>query len=256
MKKTLLIFMLSFLSLNLFAQKDEFIFFNDTYKALQTRAVNSNRPYFVYFYANWCMDCKKMNDETFTNSYFIKYAEENYLGMKVDGESLITDGKMLADKYNVLYYPTVIIFSPYGKELKRIIGNQSPSELIKQLGIYAKNQEKPTQAEIDSLNQPKYEAEEGEFLFKMSAKSVPQDGYGVQVGVFSSYRNAFLKLLELEEKYYHKNILVHIKEEESKSAFKIILGPFLTEETAKTYKKHLFEKQKMEGIVVELDDLN
>lgn len=196
-----------------------------------------------------------MNEETFTNEYFIKYAEETYLGMKLDGESLISDGKMLTDKYNVLYYPTIIIFSPYGKELKRIIGVQTSSELIKQLGTYAKNQEKPTQAEIDSLNQPKYEAEEGEFLFKMSAKSVPQDGFGVQVGVFSSYRNAFLKLLELEEEYYHKNILVHIREGEN-PAFKIILGPFLTEETAKTYQKHLFEKQKMKGIVVELDDLN
>ncbi|MFT6964497.1 MAG: hypothetical protein ACJAWV_004238 [Flammeovirgaceae bacterium] len=203
------------------------------------------------------MDCKKMNEETFTNKYFIKYAEANYLGMRVDGESLITDGRMLSKKYNVLYYPTVIIFSPHGKELKRMIGNQTPSELIKQLGIYSKNQEKPTQAEIDALNQPKYEAEEGEFLFKVSAKSIPQDGFGVQIGVFSNYRNTFIKLLELEEEYYHQNILVHIKEsEDGKSAFKIILGPFLTEGTAKTYQKLLLQKQEIKSIVVELDDLN
>lgn len=238
------------------AQNQRFVFFDGTYEQLQERADNSEKPYFLYFYANWCMPAKDMNEQTFGNKYFIKYADQKYLGMALDGESLITEGKKLADVYQVLYYPTVIIFSPYGKELKRLYGFQSAANLLAELRKYEKNEGEPSDSELEALEEKKYKPKVGEYLFNLSAKKQPQEGFGVQVGVYGTYRNAFVKVLELEAEHNLGNILVHVQEAESgDSVFRIILGPFRTQDQAKDYLVLLKKYQKVNGVLVDLTAL-
>ncbi|MGB0524847.1 MAG: SPOR domain-containing protein [Flammeovirgaceae bacterium] len=252
----LLFFCFSLYSITSQAQDDSFIFFDGTYEQLQERADNSQKPYFIYFYANWCMPAKEMNEQTFSNKYFIKYADQKYLGLAVDGESLITEGKKLADIYQVLYYPTVIIFSPYGRELKRLYGFQSAKDLLAELRKYERSEAEPTDAEIKALEEPVYTPKKGEYMFNISAKRQPQQGYGVQVGSYNTYRNAFIRILDLEEKYNLGNVLVHVQESEDGSAmFKVILGPFRTEKQARNYINLLHKNQKINGVIVDLKKL-
>lgn len=257
MNKSILILLFLFLySGATLAQQESFIFFNGTYEQLQERADNSDKPYFIYFYANWSMPAKAMNEETFSNKYFIKYADKKYLGMAVDGESLITEGKELAKVYQVLYYPTVIIFSPYGKELKRLYGFQSAATLIAELRKYERSEAEPTEAEVQALEEPAYTPKKGEYLFNLSAKKQPQTGYGLQVGVYGSYRNAFIRVLDLEEKYNLGKVLVHVQEKADGTAvFKVLLGPFRTEDQARDYITLLKDKQKIDGVIVDLTSL-
>ncbi len=236
---------------------ESFIFFNGNYEQLQTRAQNANKPYFVYFYANWCMPAKDMNEKTFTNPTLVNYAMNNYLGIAFDGESQITEGAQLAQTHNVLYYPTIIFFTPEGKEVDRIHGFQPASVVLAKLKAHVNKRGEPTGPESDfeyKLIQP--EDNEG-YLFNVSARTQKFNGYGVQVGVFKNYRNVFLKVLELEEEYYHRNIMVYVKESESgDDLFKIILGPFFTQEQAENYQKLIEQKQKINTVIVELDDLD
>jgi len=236
---------------------ESFIFFNDDYSKLQARAKNANKPYFIYFYANWCMPAKDMNEQTFKNASLVNYAMDNYLGITLDGESQITEGARLAQTHNVLYYPTVIFFTPEGKAVDRVHGFQSASALLAKMKENVGKKGNPTGEKTDFEYKLLQEQDNGGYLFTVSAKTQKYNGYGVQVGVFKNYRNVFLKVLELEEKYYHRNVMVYVKESESgDDLFKIILGPFFTQVQAENYQKLVDQKQKMKGVIVELDDLD
>lgn len=256
MNKIILIFTFIILGIAPISAQNNYIFFDGTYEQLQERADNAKRPYFLYFYANWCMPAKEMNEKTFSNQYFIKYADAKYLGMAIDGESLITEGSELAKTYQVLYYPTIIIFSPYGKELKRLYGYQSPATLIKEMQKYENSEAEPSEKDIEALEFEAHTPKQGEYLFNLSAKKQPQEGYGVQLGVYGTYRNAFVRILELEEKHNIGKILVHVQEKaDGTSIFRVILGPFREESQARDYVKMLKAKQNIAGVFVDLKAL-
>jgi thiol-disulfide isomerase/thioredoxin len=251
-----LISSLLFLTLNVQAQTSDFIFFDGSYEQLQTRALNSNKPYFVYFYANWSPLAKKMNTETFTNQTLVNYAQNAYLGLAVDGESILDGGEELAKKHKVLYFPSVLIFTAEGKLMARLSGFQSASNLLSKL----KQFEKATGAPDISVQAQDMEPaidRPGEYLFKVSAKTVDRRGFGVQIGAFSNYRNTFVKLLELEGDRFHKNIMVFIKEsEDNQLLYKIVLGPFTAKDQADTYYKSLMKDKYYSGsVLVDLGDL-
>lgn len=253
MKRILLLLISLFWIGEATAQAPGYIFFDGTYEQLQTRAANAKLPYFVYFYANWSMQSKEMNDNTFHNKYVLDYMRTRYLGVQLDGESIISEGRKLADHFGIVYYPTVILFSPYGKELKRMYGYTDPTAFLVELRKYEASMAKPGEGE-NTTPKPIYTPKDGEYLFKMNVRKQAYEGYGVQVGVFGDYRNAFLRLLELEEDYGQRNVLVHIQEGGLQTLFKLVLGPFDSKVRADNYHK-LIEKKGIKGMVVTLDDM-
>ncbi len=235
----------SLLAFSASAQTSDYTFFEGSYDQLQTRALNSSKPYFVLFYASWSLPAKRMFTETFSDPALVAYASENYLGMALDGESVISEGAELAEKYNVMYFPSILIFTPEGKLLKSMPGFTEAGKLLATLRQYRNEHGTPEIEMADAADdmQPVVERP-GEYLFKVSAKVLPRTGYGVQVGVYSNYRNAFEKLLELENEYFHKNVLVFIKDnmESGELMYKVILGPFSTEDQAAAYQELLKAK--------------
>ncbi|MEM1136855.1 MAG: thioredoxin fold domain-containing protein [Bacteroidota bacterium] len=233
------------------AQTSDYIFFDGSYEQLQTRALNSGKPYFVYFYANWSPLAKKMNEETFTNQALVRYAENAYLGMAVDGESILDGGETLAQKYNVIYFPSVLIFTSEGKMMSRLSGFQSANSLLSKLRQFENATGAPDISVSEVENLPPAVDNPGEYLFKVSAKTVTRRGFGVQIGVFSNYRNTFVKLLELEGEKFHKNVMVFIKDsEDNQLLYKIILGPFNDKNQADTYYKALSKDKYYKGSVL------
>ncbi|UZR92859.1 thioredoxin fold domain-containing protein [Chondrinema litorale] len=245
------------LSSSLKAQTTDFIFFDGSYEQLQTRALNSNKPYFVYFYANWSPIAKKMNEETFTNQSLVSYAQSTYLGLSVDGESILDGGEELAKKYNVLYFPSVLIFTSEGKMMARLSGFQTAQALQAKLKQFENATGTPDISVSEAENLAVAKEKPGEYLFKVSAKTLDRRGYGVQLGVYSNYRNTFMKLLELEEEKFHKNTMVFIKEsEDNQLQYKIILGPFTDKTQADTYFKALMKDKYYKGsVLVDLSNL-
>ncbi|MBX2840907.1 MAG: SPOR domain-containing protein [Flammeovirgaceae bacterium] len=260
MRKLILSIITSFFILSGFtgySQSDKFYFFDGSYKQLQTRSLNSKKPYFVYFYANWSRIAKKMNDEVFASSAFVNYAESKYLGLKVDGESIIDEGEALATQYGVLYFPSILIFTPEGKLMDRISGFQATDKIIAKLKQYENATGAPEPSISESEIQMVSSEKPGEHLFKISAKRQARSGFGVQVATYSNYRNAFTKLLELENEKFHKNVLVFIKESDPQNLqYKVILGPFINQEQADAYLKILQKQPYYKGtVLVEMSDL-
>lgn len=75
--------------------------------------------------------------------------------------------------------------------------------------------------------------------------------YGVQVASFSEYDNAARKLTLLKEKSFNKLILLTEAKGQGVS-YKVLLGPFDSEDSAKAYQESLVKKYKMNGFLVDL----
>ncbi len=260
-KKIFLLFILCVVS-NLFTQKlfaqnsKSYQFFNGTYKEFRTVAQNADKPYFIYFHANWCMPCKKMNDITFRNAEVVKYINENYLGYSVDGESKITEGKNLAEFFGIYFYPMLVIFTPEGKVVEKIDGFVSPDDIIAAL---KRNRLKHGEADnlifmYDDPPQAGFIMPSGKGLYRFFYEKQESEGYGVQIGIFESYESVLKKVEELQANF-HRNIILHVDTLENKTVYRIILGTFNTRRSALTYNELLLMKEGYNGLIVNLAEM-
>lgn len=71
------------------------------------------KPIMIYFYADWCRYCKKMEEETYANNYVIEEAKR-YVCVKVDLTKPDEKARAIAKKYNVEGLPTVIFIDYQG----------------------------------------------------------------------------------------------------------------------------------------------
>lgn len=80
-----------------------------------------------------------------------------------------------------------------------------------------------------------------------------RNGYGVQVGAFSSKLNADAKVEELKQKGF-KDLLVTFAGADTKVPYKVLIGPFDNRESAAAYNKSLGSRYKMKGMIVDLKE--
>lgn len=92
-----------------------------------------DKPVFLYFTANWCSWCKKMQKETYTDPKVIRYLEENFVAVKIDTGKLPS----LARKYNAKSLPTLWFLDSQGKGLTSINGFVGPDKFLRVLQYIA-----------------------------------------------------------------------------------------------------------------------
>lgn len=92
-------------------------------------------------------------------------------------------------------------------------------------------------------------------LYKIVLQRPSQKGYGVQVISLTNYPNVLKQVADLQAKGFD-NILVSIeKGSDSNPIYKIILGPLDSEKEAKSYMASLKKKHKLNGFLVNLDEI-
>lgn len=87
-------------------------------------------------------------------------------------------------------------------------------------------------------------------LFQIAIAHSDKKGFGVQVASVSSYESMMEKVAELQGKWFD-NILISM---DGGKKFRVILGPFDTEGSAKAYDNNL-KKKRIDGFVVNLAEL-
>ena len=78
---------------------------------------STGKPTFIYWGAVWCPPCNEIKDQVFSKPRFGKIME-NYIPVYLDGDT--EEAQIWADKLQAFGYPTILVFSPEGKELVRI----------------------------------------------------------------------------------------------------------------------------------------
>lgn len=114
---------------------------------------------------------------------------------------------------------------------------------------------KPAAKKVTTKSSPKLiQSPTQDDLYKIQLIRPDKSGYGVQVAYLSDYENVFRQVADLQKEWF-KNILISVKETGDETKYKIILGPFLDQETAEAYKASLLSKKKIKGFVVDLSEL-
>jgi len=108
--------------------KDGIKFFEGTWDEALKKANAENKPIFLDIYASWCGPCKMLKRKTFSAKEVGDYFNASYVNLSFDGE--VGEGVLLANKFHITGYPTLIILNKNGTLLSMQAGYISPDELL------------------------------------------------------------------------------------------------------------------------------
>jgi len=91
------------------------------------RAKAENKMVFIDFYTSWCLPCKLMDEDVFTDKAFGDYMNQHFVSVKIDAES--GNGPNLAALYGVKSYPTLLFVDLNGRVKSRKEGAAYQTEL-------------------------------------------------------------------------------------------------------------------------------
>lgn len=89
------------------------------------RALAEKRPVLIFFTAKWCRFCAQMEQETLHDARVVRLSEE-FVCVLVDAD----EEPELCAEFGVRAYPTVQFVLPDGGRMTRVVGWNSPEELL------------------------------------------------------------------------------------------------------------------------------
>lgn len=103
----------------------------DLEKAFE-RAKAENKSVLVEFTgSDWCPPCIAMRKNVFTKKEFVDGASKNFVLVELDfprGDQAVKEkNQPYADKYKIEGFPTIILFTPDGKEFTRFFASEYPA---------------------------------------------------------------------------------------------------------------------------------
>ena len=91
------------------------------------RARAEDKLVFVDFYTSWCLPCKLMDEDVFSDARFGDFMNERFVSVKIDAEA--GNGPKLAALYGVRAYPTLLWVDADGRVRARREGAAYQTEL-------------------------------------------------------------------------------------------------------------------------------
>src|SRR5207244_10634675 len=91
----------------------------DDVDAAFVAAKTDHKPLFLYWGAVWCPPCNQVKATLFNRQDFIERSRY-FVPVYIDGDS--PSAQKLGARFNVVGYPTMILFDPDGREIVRLTG--------------------------------------------------------------------------------------------------------------------------------------
>ncbi len=100
------------------------------YTPAEYSAALGKSPMIIDFYADWCIPCKELDKETFSDDAVIKESKR-FKALKADmTKSVSPEVEKLRNEFKIVGVPTVLIIDASGKEVARITGFVKPAEFV------------------------------------------------------------------------------------------------------------------------------
>lgn len=99
-----------------------------SWDALLAEAKQENKLIFLDAYTTWCGPCKKLSKEVFPMASVGSYFNDQFVNVKMDMEK--GEGIALANKFEVIAYPTLLFVDATGTVQHRFTGYAEAEELI------------------------------------------------------------------------------------------------------------------------------
>ncbi len=103
--------------------------FDGDLAAAKAEAESRDSMIMVEFHTDWCSWCRRLNDETFSDSDVRRHLN-TLVAMRVDAEK---EGAELAALFEVDSYPTMVFLDSTGYELDRVIGYLPPEKFMRRV---------------------------------------------------------------------------------------------------------------------------
>ena len=100
--------------------------------AVFAAAKAAHMPVFLYWGAKWCPPCNQVKATIFNRQDFIERSR-HFAPVYVDGDT--ASAQRLASRFKVSGYPTMILFTPDGKEITRLPGEVDADQYMRVLNM-------------------------------------------------------------------------------------------------------------------------
>ena len=89
-----------------------------TYDQGKTQARQSGKSMVLYFYADWCSYCVRMQEETFSHASVVDFMNDKVVAVKVD----VDQDKQLARSFGVRGLPATVLINRNGDKVGPLPG--------------------------------------------------------------------------------------------------------------------------------------
>jgi thioredoxin family protein len=111
---------------------DAIAWVKDDVDAAFARAKADHKPLFLYWGAVWCPPCNQVKATLFNRQDFIDRST-HFIPVYIDGDG--PGAQKLGERFKVVGYPTMILFSPQGHEITRLPGEADPEAYMQLLTL-------------------------------------------------------------------------------------------------------------------------
>lgn len=242
----------------------------------KSKAKAQGKLYFVDFDASYCATCRTMEETTYMDERLANYMTNNVVAQRVDVQDF--DGVMWSQQYEVEALPTMLIFNEKGELVRRLVGYQSGSDLLKEFEQLRNKAPRPVVAVTRPVEQPEPIApdqpmvrpnvtkpgvaifapveqavearEQGLGLYEIAVRRQESKGFGVQVGVYSNYESILEQASKMKRKY-SKKTMVHVAKYKGDVVYKLLVGSFSSKREASYFRNDL-RKDNIDGLLKDL----
>ncbi len=113
-------------------------------------AAKEHKAIMVDVYTSWCVWCKTLDRNTYSDENVGKIADAKFIAVKIDAEK--GEGKTLSKEWKVNGYPTIIFFDEGGKEVDRVVGYEDAARFARSLETAAAGGSKAVIGDVEKAH--------------------------------------------------------------------------------------------------------